>query len=373
MKLPFLGPEPSGALAGPALEQILDELCERKQPLLLATPYLQHESRFLERSGRELTVRIAMSREAVRHGLGQQPLRLRFAWALTMYCGATRILDYIQEENRRCLVLEQPARLVLDEQRKAFRVDQVGPSQGALSSDDGTILKVTLEDISILGARVFCMEALPGEKFQAGRHLTLSLSLDRGPALICGARICHGADQSLGLVFVPPLAGPALQSLSEWIAPRAEELRRRWENRAELRARAEQQARPKAPPSGVLLMTSREDLRDQLAAALEGALPLRTVIPAAAPFKETLAEPPLVLIVDARNEGLEGRFRLRTILEALPVNAPTIVLGSRESEGGKQLARELRGALYLDWNPLQSVFFRRRLQRLIQDRWKGEA
>ena len=375
MKLPFQAePSPPGAIVGPSLERVLDELCDRKQTVLLATPYLHHESRFLERNGRELKVRVSMSREAVRHSLGQQPLRLRFAWALSFYCGPTRILDYLQEEDRRCLLLELPSRLVQDEQRRAFRVEQVGQSQGALSSEDGTILKVSLESLSTQGASVFCMEAVPGEKFQAGRPLALSLTLEKGPALVCGARICHRSGQSLGLAFHPPLAGTRFQDLAEWIAPREAEARRHWENRAELRARAIQQARPKAPPSGVLLMSSQEDLRTQVAAALEGLLPLRSVAPAVAPYKETLAEPPLLLLVDARNEGLEGRYRLRTILEALPVNAPVVVLGGGEApESGRILAREMKGATYFEWNPEQGLFFRRLLQRLIQNHWKDEG
>lgn len=375
MKFPFWDEAaPSGAIQGIALVDVVDELCDRKQPLLLSTPYVHYESRFLERSGQDLKIRATMNRDAVRHGLGQQPLRLRFAWALTFYSGPTRILEYVQEENRRFLRVEMPSHLDLDEQRRAFRVDRVGLSSGALGSADGTILKVSLENISTLGASVFCREPIPAGRFQTGRPLALSLSLENGFALTCGAKICHGNGQSFGLVFHPPLSGLDLQRLAEWIVPREEEARQRWANRAELRARAEQSAMPKAPPSGVLLLSSRTELKAEVAAALEGEQPVRSVTPTVALFKEALSEPPRLLLVDVPSEGLEGRYRVRMILESQPVKVPVVVLGSSEtSESGRLLANELKGATYLEWNPQYGVFLRRIVKRLIQNYWKEDG
>ncbi|HNX31804.1 MAG TPA: PilZ domain-containing protein [Holophaga sp.] len=368
MKLSFWEESrPSGAIQGTELEAVVDELCDRKQPLLLSTPYLHYESRFLERNGGQVKIRATMNRDAARHGLGQHPLRLRFAWALTFYSGPTRILDYIQEENQRFLVIDLPGQLILDEQRRAFRVDQVGHSSGALGSPDGTILKISLENISTLGASIFCIEAIPAERFQMGRPLALSLSLDKGFDFTCGAKIRHSDGQTLGLVFDPPLAGLPLQRLEEWIAPRKEEAFRRWQNRAELRARAERQVRPKAQPSGALLLSSRAELKAQITMVLEGELAVRTVPPAVAPFKEALAEPPLILLVDALNEGVEGRYRLRTIVESMPVKAPVVVLGSSETpESAMILARELKEAIFLEWKPEHGVFLRRMLKMLVQ-------
>jgi len=359
--------KPAGTIQGAALQDVLDELCDRKQTVLLATPYLHYESRFLEREGRELKVRATMSRDAVKHALAQHPVRLRFEWALTFFSGATRILRYVQEEDKRHLRIELPSELVVDEPRRALRIDRVSRISGALGSGDGTLLKVTLENLSPLGAGVFSLEAIPTEKFQTGRPLDLSLSLEAGFPFRSSAKICHGSGQSLGLVFQPPLAGRELEKLTEWLAPKTAEARKRWENRAELRARAEQLARPRALPQGVLLLSARPELALQVAAVLEETLPFRSVAPAMAPFKEAMTDPPQLLLVDARTEGMEGRYRLRTLLEAVPVPAPVVVLGSAEDpEGGRLLAAELKAATYLEWNPQQGVFFRRLLQGLIQ-------
>ena len=147
MKRPFWEQaKPSGDILGAALEDVITELCDRKQLVLLATPYLHFESRFLERVGAELKIRATMSRDAVKHVLGPNPARLRFPWALSFYSGPTRILGYVQEENRRYLKIEMPDHLVLDEQRRALRISRVGHSSGALGSEDGTILRVSLEN-----------------------------------------------------------------------------------------------------------------------------------------------------------------------------------------------------------------------------------
>ena len=375
MKLPFWEqPKPAGAIQAAALDDVITELCERKQILLLATPYLHYESRFLEREGQELKVRASMSRDAVKHALGQHPIRLRFPWALSLYSGPTHVLGYEQEENRRALRLEVPSYLALDEQRNAFRVNRVGHSTGALGSEDGTILRATLENLSTLGAGLFCLEPMSADKFQTGRPLDLSLSLDQGFVLMCHARICHSEGQNLGLVFHPRLSGRDLQRLQEWLAPKMEEARRRWENRAELRAKAEQSAKPKAPPAGVLFVSSTPELISHVASVLEGVQTLRSVTPAMAPFKDIMSEPPLLLLIDASGLGMEGRYRIKMILETLPVNAPIVVLGNVGApESGRLLATELKATTYLDWNPQQGVFFQRLVQGLIQSYWKRET
>ncbi len=374
MKLPFWESDtPSGAILGPALDDALNELCERHQLLLLATPYLQVESRFQERRGEELLLRTSMGPEAVKHTFGSVPLRLRFPWALTFYGGPTRILGYGLEEGRRVLRARVPGHMVLDEQRKAFRIERVGRSTGALGSEDGNLVRITLENISTLGAGVFCMETALAEGLQAGRLVDLSLTLEQGFTLVAGARVCHSEGPSLGLQFQPPLTGRNLQLLGEWLAPRTEEARRHWENRAQLRARAERLARPKAAPSGTLLLSDDDTLAEEVSAALDEIQPLRRVPAALAPVKEALAEPPLIILVDAANRDMESRYRLRTILETLKPAAPVIVLGRAEDpRPGRQLATELKTGAYFDWAPRRGPLFQRLARGLIRHHRKDE-
>ena len=71
---------------------------------------------------------------------------------------------------------------------------------------------------------------------------------------------------------------------------------------------------------------------------------------------------------------MEGRYRLRTLLETVAIGAPVMVLGSSEDpEGGRLLAAELKATTYVEWNPQQGVFFRRLLQGLIQHHWREDS
>jgi hypothetical protein len=353
-----------------SLQDALSDLCDRKQLLLLATPYLTFESRFIERAGPDLRIRATMSRNVVRHALNQQSLRLRFPWGLTFFAGATRILDYEEGDKAKFLRITAPTVLAPDDLRKAYRVEQVGRSTGALGSQELDLVRISLENISAHGIGVFCMEPLPSTGFQLGRRLNISLSLDHGPHLQATGRICHSTGQSLGLAFTPELAPATLAALNTWLEPRIEEAQRRWDDRATLRAQAERAAQPKEPPGGILLVTSDGDLQAAVTAALNGTQSLRCVPTALAPFKASMEQqPPLVLILGATG-GLEESHRLRSMLETVSHTCPVVVLGSgTDMDSMRAFASEIRATLFLDRNTLNSAFFQRLLLGLIRKHW----
>ena len=368
MKMPFREPPKAlGTLEGASRDDVLAELCARRQSCLLATPYLSFDSRMMELTPGALCVRASMSREAAKHALGQKPLKLRFPWGLTFYAGVTQVLGYEQGDQRRTLRLAIPQRLEPDEQRQAYRLDRVGRCHGALGSVAGDLVRISLENLSPLGAGVFCMEPIPMDGFQTGRLLSLALGLDLGPSLRFEARVCHGQGQYLGLRFDPAPTPETLVQLELWLQPRIEEKQRHWENRAELRARAELASRPKGAPSGLLLLTRNPELAAEVTATLKGLLDLRWAPPIMAPFKEALQSPPMLVLVDTAGADGEARHRLRNLLESQPPGCPILLLG-REGDPGAwpALVTDLKAKLYITWNPTQGAFFCRLVQGLIQ-------
>jgi hypothetical protein len=316
---------------------------------------------------------VTLGRETVKHVLTPNPLRLRFGWALGFHGAFTQILGYEQEEHRRILRVQMPERLERDEQRRAFRVEQVGRSSGAISSSEDRILRVSLVNLSTHGAGLFMLEPLPTQGFRAGQSLDLSLALDQGPSLNLHGRLCYCEGQSLGLAFHPAPTGACLEQLAAWLEPRELEAQARWENRAELRAMADQAARPKEPPAGILLLTSNAVLLEQVSMVLKEIQPVRAVSPAMGPFKEARCQPPLLLLLDAGGAKGEDRHRFRSLLETVPMEGPLVILGDgQDPDGGHQLASDLKAATYLDWNPEQDVFFRRLVRGLIHQYWKAE-
>ena len=362
--------ERQGQLLGLALEAALDDLCERKQSMLLATPYLNFESRFIQRAGPDLRIQATMSRNVVRHALGQHPLRLRFPWGLTFYCGPTRVLDYEEDDKTRFLRVAAPTVLMPDDLRKSYRVDHTGRSMGVLGSEDMALVKVSVEDIGQHGLGVYCLERLPLTGFQLGRTVAISLTLDGGPRITAQGRICHGTGQALGLCFNPPLDGAPLEALTGWLRPRLVEAQRRWQDRAEIRTLAERAAQPKVPPAGVLLVSSDTELHEVMAAALDGVQPLTRVPPAMAPYRDAMEQHPPLLMVLAVTGGMDESHRLRAILESVPRECPMVVMGSgSDMKRFRALASELKAALFLDRNTLNSIFFQRLVVGLIRKHW----
>lgn len=356
-------------LRGEARQEALLDLCERKQRCLLTTPYLALESRFIERREQELRIKTQLGPDSARHTLGRQPFKIRFSWGLTMYAGQTRLLGYEQDEKGRYLRVEVPETLAPDEFRKALRLERPGRSSGAISSREGDILRVSLENVSEFGAAFFCQDPVPEIGFQAGRTLSLSIALERGPSLEAEAVVVHADGQNLGVRF---LGDRELAHLKAWMEPRLREQVRLWENRAEIRAQAIQAVQPKREPSGALLLSQDEALMEALQGALQELLPLRQSPPTVARFKEAMEQPPLLLVVECAQGSLEERHRLRNLLETKAPMCPVLVLGRGHGERSRLLAEELKATLHMEWNPAQGLFFRRLVQGLLRRHW-GEA
>lgn len=353
-------------LAGRQRDEALEELCERKEFVQVATPYVAFPSRFLGREGSTLVLRANMGQQTVRHALEKHPLKLRFPWALGYFSGETRLQAYEHTEAGRFLKVSLPERLTLDDPRRHPRVDRLGHCGGALGSTELRLVRVRVEDLSLGGAGLFCLDSLEGEGFLPGHQVNCELNLHEGPTLKAGARVVHAEGQYLGLEFSPVLGTPLLQQVSEWLAPRLQEALRRWENRAELRAQAIRAAAPKPAPEGVLLVGPDEGLVPSLGQLLGSDLPVRHSRLAMAPLKAALEQPPRMLILDPGPLDSEGRRRIRTLLDALDFQGPLMILDrGPEADTLRAFALELK-AVHLEWNPAQGVFFRRLAQGLIR-------
>lgn len=368
MKPSFAGPDGAAAIAGAALLEVLDELCERRAYLQLATPYLSFPAHALERRGEELRLRITLTQDFVTRTLGQQALRIRFPWGLGMAGGPVKVLGYVQEEGKRVLRLQVPAGLGDEDQRGAVRLEPPTPGSVTLSPDGETLVKARVDDLSLLGVRVFALEPL-NAAFVDNHLLQLSLNLELGPRLDAQARLVHQDGQLLGLVFQPPLDPLARAELQAFLLPEYEEARKRWENRAALRAAAEARLKPKAPPEGILLLGRDRALEADLRQLLPEALPVRLCPPALAPLRDALETPPKLVLLHLPKGGIQERFLLKSLAEALPAATPTVVLGAAAVSGGRELAADLKAATYVEWNPAQAVFFSRLLQGLVRKHW----
>lgn len=363
-------------LEGASLQEALDELIERRQSLFLATPYLTFASRFLGREGKALRLRATMSRNVAQHTLGGRPLDLRFPWGPTLHGGPTKLLDYLEEDGTKILRVALPSRFERRDQRRAYRADRVGRSTGTVGLRETeaaagmVFLRFTLEDLSTLGLRAFCMDPLPGGLLAPGRRAAVEFTLDQGPVLEAEVRVCHVTGQSLGLAFAPPLEGALLADLKAWIQPRFQEALRRWETRAALRAQAEKAAVPRPAPSGILLVTGDAQLAADVSEALAGALDVRTAAPVLAPFRDALeASPPYALLLPTGG-SLDECHRLKALVEKCPPPCPVVVMNlGGTPEALRAFARDVKASLSTDLSHRRPLFFRRLVVGLIRKHW----
>jgi hypothetical protein len=355
-------------ITGAPLLEALDELCERRAYLQLATPYLSFPAHAMERRGEELRLRVTLTQDFVTRTLGPQALRIRFPWGLGMAGGPVKVIGYQMEDGKRILRLRVPQELTDDDRRLAVRLVPPGHCSATLSADGETLVRAKVEDISLLGVRVFAVEPL-NAAYIDNHAVQLSLSLESGPSLNSQAKLVHQDGQTLGLAFLPALEPLIRQELEAYLAPELEEAKKRWEDRAALRALAEARSRPKRPPEGLLLVGRDRGLEENVLKILPESLPLRTCPPALAPLREALDPPPKLVVLHYPKADLQERFLLKSLAEALPAATPVVVLGAPGIVGGREFTANLRAATYAEWNPAQAVFFSRLLQGLVRKRW----
>ena len=359
-----LPPDSGESLTGLARDSVLTELCEAKRTALLATPYMAFETRFLQRNGPELEMWATMSKSVADNTLAQQSVRIRFPWALGMWAGPTRILGFEQDAKRRYLRIAVPEHLRPDEQRKHWRADRCGKSTGTLGNDALTIVRITLENLSLGGAGVFSFEPMAPDAFAPGLPAVLNLHLEGGIKLQARVRGVQGDSFRMGLLFDPPLSEDDLARISAWLKPRWEEANRAWRNRAETRAQEAISARM-VEPEGLLLVSSNPELEAQLRPPLEGLPELRVAPPVMSGLKKALQVPPRLVLLDLPQGGLEERRRYRALLEALPDGALIILAAPQGAALAQELGVEFK-ALSIAWNPSLGTFLKRMVTGLLK-------
>lgn len=364
---PFGEVVPPGALEGTALKAVLTELGERKEHALLATPYLSVESRVLEVGPETLKMVSPFPKETAQRTLGEQPLRLRVPWKLSMLSGPVFLNGFGQEDRRRWLLVEQPPWLIPDEQRAKSRCDLLGRSFFTVTTEELLQFRGSVENLSSGGALVMLKEQPPPGVFTPGRMVELGLSLDQGPALKVQVQLRHGDFPRVGLAFQSP-SPEFLAALDAWLKPRLVESLRRWENRRELRAQAEAAAKARVVASqaeGILVIGSQL-LAEEVADGMEGLGPLKVGPAAVAPLKRLLDRPPLAVILQVGKGDLEERYRLRGLWQTLGLACPLVVVGTGQTGCAQEVAQELQADSSLQWDPGKARFLGRLVLGLIK-------
>ena len=108
------------------ITEIFKRACERRELIILVTPYLRFESSFLRHEGAEFHAAATMGREDAMYGLRSSDLRMRFPHGVSFLEAPTALKGFGIADGRKTLRLAVPEVLHEEDHRGAYRVDRVG-------------------------------------------------------------------------------------------------------------------------------------------------------------------------------------------------------------------------------------------------------
>lgn len=356
------------------IREILARACERREILILATPYLRFESQFLGLQGDELQVLATMNREEATYGLRMAGITLRFPHELGFYEGNVQMVGLGIQDNRRVLRLALPRVLQENDQRVAYRVDRVGRVQVTCATQKAELLVTTLVDISITGARLHLQRDVKPGEIAPGDSLQIEVPLDPPLAFSTHASVRHAQNRTVGVEFTPRLPPKVLDPLSKWVFQKREEGRERAAQRLE-----QKRQEPggvlggNLPSQGILFISSDEALHARLRDVLEGLPPVVCIPPGIQELKEALAFRPVLAILHVGGTGLDSRKRFKALADAcLHRGVPVLLLGTA-IEGALlfEFCRAWGGASAMVWEESRAPFFLRLAQGIIRRHGAG--
>ncbi|HJV22076.1 MAG TPA: PilZ domain-containing protein [Holophagaceae bacterium] len=354
------------------VQEALQAACNRRELLILATPYLRVDSHFVRLEGNELHVAATMTRDDAMYGLKSNDLHMRFPHHTAFLEGKTELKGFGIAEGRRTLRLAIPATLQDDELRGAYRVDRVGKVTCTYSTRKYDLQTASLTNISTTGARLHAFRDFTEEELRMGDSMSVTIPLLETVRINSPAKVKHIHTRSFGVEFEPPLGGTLLENLSRWIFQKREEDREREARRGvETAAPGEAQrslANQVTPKRGIVVLSGDAELEGQLREVLEAIQPVsRVPSPGGQGIKEALTLNPALLIVHVASLSLDERRRLKTLLENLSTKVPFILLGtSVDPSALMELGTEVKAACVYQFSAQRGAFFQRLVQGILR-------
>lgn len=358
-----------------SIVEILGRACDRRELMILVTPYLRFESAFLRLEGAEIQVAATMGKEDALYGLRSADLRIRFPHGVGFLEAATQLKGFGMAEGRRTLRLAVPEALQEGDHRGSYRVERVGRVPVTFSTPKYDLVTGTLVDISTTGARLFSTRDFAEGELQPGDDMVVTIPLVEGIRINTKVKVRHVHGRTFGLEFRPQLDERVLHPLSRWVFERREEdLERLARRGVETGGVPPEGSRASGhqPPRGLVLVSGDAALEGALQDLLGGLQPLRRVAPAVSALKEALAANPSLLLYHVPALGLDDRRRLKTMLEPVQGRVPFVLMGTGVDGGVLlELGTELKATVSIVFNPARVTFFQRLIQGVLRRTYEG--
>ena len=349
------------------IREILAKACERREMLILATPFLRFESTFLALEAAELHVLATMGREDATYGLRGPDLTMRFPDGLGFFEAPVEALGVDLREGRRTVRLALPKVLRENDQRVGYRVERVGRVAVTFATPGNNIHTSSLVDLSISGAKLHTQRDITTGELEIGDKILLDIPLSEEIQIHTAARVRHLQTRQVGLEFIPELSPLIAEPLSKWVFLKREEERERAALRLEQNRAPEYRPGTVAPERGILLVSADPAMAKTLQECLKGLRPLTRLSPVAQDLKEALLSKPVLVIFHLQGTSLDGKRRLKALVEMTQRKMPLLLLGT-DVDGAAlfELASEWKASSALAWSPDRSLFLQRLVQGIIR-------
>jgi len=354
------------------IREVLAKACERRELLILATPYLRFESTFVALDSTELHVLATMGREDATFGLRGPDLKMRFPDGLGFFEAPVEALGIGLRDGKRTVRLALPKALRENDQRVGYRVERVGRVAVTFSTPNNDIRASTLLDLSISGAKLHTQRDIGPGEMELGDRLLLDIPLSEDIQIHATGTVRHLRTRQVGLEFIPELAPQVLEPLSKWVFLKREEERERAALRLEQHRAPEFRSGTLLPEAGILLVTSDLSIEEPLRTCLKDLRPIARLAPVAQELKEALLSKPVLTIFHLQGTSLDEKRRMKTLMEMTQRKMPVLLLGTGvEGSVLFELASEWKASSALAWSPDRSLFLQRLVQGILRRHAKG--
>jgi hypothetical protein len=355
------------------IAEIFGLACDRRELLILVTPYLRFETSFLKLEGGEIHAAATMGREDAMYGLRSADLKMRFPHRVSFLEASTQLKGFGMNDGRRTLRLALPDALQEEDHRGSYRVDRVGRVMVTFSTPKYDLVTGTLVDLSTTGARIFSTRDFQEGEFQVGDDLAVTIQLTDLIRINTKVKLRHVRGRTFGVEYRPQLDDHILHPLSRWVfEKREEDLERIYRKGIETAAPAEQGRAATHTPTGLVLVSGDAALEATLQNLLGGLQPLRRITPTMSALKEAFNQRPALVLYHLPSLSLDERRRLKPMVETLQGKVPFLLLGTGV-EGGAllELGGELKAAVSIVFNPERATFFQRLVQGVLRRTYEG--
>ena len=357
------------------IARIIKHACERRELMILVTPYLRFESSFVEVDGDEIHVAATMGREDALYGLRSADLRMRFPHSISFLEANTELKGFGMFEGRRTLRLAMPEVMQEEDHRGSYRVDHVGRVPVTFSTPRYDLVTSTLVDISTTGARIYSTRDFQEGELEPGADMVVTIPLNDNIRINSKVKLRHVHGRTLGLEYRPQLDDHILHPLSRWVfEKREEDLERMSRRGVETSGQAQAAAGKSLPitPIGLVLVSSDAALEASLQELLGGFQPVRRVGSNMSALKEAIAQNPALLFFHLPSLSLDERRRLKPMVEVVQGRVPFVLLGTGV-EGGPllELGSEVKATVSIVFNAERATFFQRLIQGVLRRTYEG--